>query len=131
RVSPRGRHGARPPVPQNLRRGGSSPAALPLAGERAGTPERHSPGDPPRYGGDRAGAPVGPPRRAVPGDRTLGRAGAGRVLSEGHRRGGRGGRRGAGDPPGPPYDGGEQERGDAAPPNRLQDPVSEAEAIRH
>src|SRR5206468_1871734 len=81
RVSPRGRHGARPPVPQNLRRGGSSPAALPLAGERAGTPERHSPGDPPRYGGDRAGAPVGPPRRAVPGDRTLGRAGAGRVLS--------------------------------------------------
>src|SRR5258706_416930 len=64
-------------------------------------------------------------------DATPGRAGAQRCLSEGDRRGGVGGRRAAGDPPGPPGHQGEQERGGAAPPNRLQDPAPQDEAVRH
>ena len=86
---------------------------------------------PPRFRCDRAGAPLGPARRRVPGDRASCRAGAGRLLSEGDRRGGRSRRRAAGDPLGPPRQQGEQERGGATPPHRLQDPAPQDEAVRH
>jgi DNA-binding NtrC family response regulator len=49
RISRRSQHGVRPPRPRDLRGGGRGPSALPLAGKRAGTPERHSPGRRPGF----------------------------------------------------------------------------------